>query len=79
MPYSICAASFADQKAARAHAAKLGKKGIKAWVAAVDLKKKGRWYRVYVGRYASFDQARQQLAQMRTKGLGTSPFVTRVP
>ncbi len=50
-------ASYRDKKRAENEAARWRKKGITAQVARVSIKNKGIWYRVYLGRYKSVQDA----------------------
>lgn len=66
--YSLHLASYRSQDQARQHVARLEQKGVSAWVQAVDLKEKGRWYRVLVGRFAQRAAAEQQGRKLRQAG-----------
>jgi len=76
--YTVCAASFRQDKAARAWAAQLAKKGLKPRVVAVELPGKGRWYRVCLGRFATPAQAAARARALKKQGLAQSPFPTRL-
>ncbi len=50
-------ASYRDRNRAEKEAARWRKKGVTAQVSRVSIKKKGVWYRVYLGRYSSVQEA----------------------
>lgn len=50
-------ASYRDRARAEKQAAHWRKKGVTAQVSRVSIKKKGIWYRVYLGRYGSVQEA----------------------
>lgn len=58
-PYSIQVSSFRKLSHARAMESKLQKQGYPAFVVSVDVSKtKGRWYRVFLGKYQTEASAR---------------------
>ncbi len=77
-PYTVCAASFRQKKAARTWAAGLARKGLEPRVVAVDLPGKGRWYRVCLGSFATPAQAAARARALKKQGLAQSPFPTRL-
>ncbi len=76
--YTVCAASYRKEQPAKDHAAKLVQKGLEAKVAEVNLKGKGRWFRVCVGEFASANKALAQSRAWRQEGLIADPFVARM-
>ena len=76
--YTVCAASYRKKEPAEDHAAKLAQKGLKASVAEVHLKEKGRWFRVCVGEFKSAKEALAQSRVWRQEGLIPDPFVARM-
>lgn len=77
-PYTVCAASFRDLASAKVLAARMAKKGVAAWVAKVNLKSKGRWFRVYLGHYDTSAQAQAKARSWRKQGVASSPFVVKL-
>ncbi len=76
--YTVCAASFRQEKAAKTWAGQLAQKGLKPQVVAVDLPGKGRWYRVCLGSFATPAQAAARARALKKQGLAQSPFPTRL-
>ena len=77
--YTACAASFRDRASADKRAAQLGEKGFSAQVVEVNLKEKGRWFRVCVGEFPNPAQAQAEAKRLKEAGLAGSPFPARLP
>jgi hypothetical protein len=58
----------AGARGGRAAAAALASAGFDAYVVRADLGKRGVWYRVRVGRFATRDEARAAAAKLRGSG-----------
>lgn len=65
--YSLQAASFPSEEAANQFSERLVQLGIPAYVVAADIPKKGRWFRVRVGKFPSPEKARQDAAEFQKK------------
>lgn len=65
--FSLQAASFPDEAEARRFSEYLAQKSIPARVVPVDLGRRGRWYRVMVGRFASAEDAEKYAVQARAR------------
>lgn len=65
--YSLQAASFPKQEAANQFSERLNRLGIPAYVIAADIPKKGRWFRVRVGKFPSAEQARRGAIEFQRK------------
>ncbi len=65
--FSLRVASVKDQASAEKEAERWRKKGYVAFVKRADLGKKGIWYRIYVGKYHSIQEAKK--ASEKIKGL----------
>jgi cell division septation protein DedD len=64
---SLQAASFPNQAAATAFSERLAKAGVPAYVVAADIPKRGRWYRVRAGKFATAEEARRYAAEWRQR------------
>ena len=71
-------ASFRQKNDAADQAKKLLAKGFKPKVVTVELGKKGRWHRVCLGSFPTPARAQASLKDMTAKGLGGTPFITRL-
>ncbi len=60
-------ASYQERKRADREAARWRKKGYAAQVKQVDLKSKGIWYRVYIGRYHTIEEAKKAAARLAAR------------
>ena len=76
--YTVCAASFRHKNDADREAKKLMAKGFKPKVLAVDLGQKGRWHRICLGSFPTPALAQARLKALTARGLGGTPFVTRL-
>lgn len=72
--YSLQAASFPSAGGANEFAEKLKRAGVPAYVVSADLPKKGRWYRVRVGRFNTAEEASRFAgdARLRAKTAGVT-------
>jgi cell division septation protein DedD len=77
--FSLQVASFPNEAAANEYSEKLIRAGIPGYVVAADLGRRGRWFRVRVGRFDTAAAAEQYAAQSRerarTIGLNIEPIV----
>ncbi len=64
-PYAIQLYSFKDLGRAQATLEELKKKDLPAYLMTQDLKEKGIWHKIWVGGYATRDEAAQGLVEMR--------------
>lgn len=74
--YVVQVGSFRSDAETQPLVRRLSGLGLHASVRPVDLKEKGRWYRVYAGPYASRDEAEKVQQQIRT-GLKINGLVLR--
>ncbi|HYP28289.1 MAG TPA: SPOR domain-containing protein [Blastocatellia bacterium] len=65
--FSLQAASFPDEAAARHFSEYLASAGIPSRVVAAQLGRRGKWYRVRVGRFASPEEAEKYAVQARAR------------
>jgi cell division septation protein DedD len=65
--FSLQAASFPDEQAANEYSERLIRAGVPGYVVAADLGRRGRWFRVRVGRFESASAAEQYAAQSRAR------------
>lgn len=74
--------SFRDSTSANEEIARLGRRGLKAAVRIVELPDSGRWWRIYVGSYASRNEARAAepalFARLRTDWAQPTRFTVAV-
>ncbi|HKY06549.1 MAG TPA: SPOR domain-containing protein [Blastocatellia bacterium] len=77
--YSLQAASLPNESAANEFAQKVARAGVEARVVAADLGRKGRWYRVRVGRFMTAAEAenfaRTATANARAAGMNLQLMV----
>jgi cell division septation protein DedD len=76
--YTIQVASFRSPKEAQKYARLLGSRGYEALVKKVNLPQKGIWYRVYVGRFNSFKEAKKFGAVLQKKEKIKTYYITRL-
>lgn len=72
--FSLQAAAFPTQASANEFAQKLRHAGVPSYVVSTDLAKRGRWFRVRVGRFNAADEAQRFAAeaQLRARAAGMS-------
>ncbi|MEK6288516.1 MAG: SPOR domain-containing protein [Acidobacteriota bacterium] len=72
--FSLQAAAFPTQAAAEEFAEKLRHAGVPSYVVGTDLARRGRWFRVRIGRFNAADEAQRFAAeaQLRAKAAGMS-------
>jgi tetratricopeptide (TPR) repeat protein len=75
--YSIHGGSYRDNKNAEAYRASIEKRGWPAFVQKVDLKEKGIWYRVYIGRYNDLKTAKQAIVSLKRHRIEDLGFVRK--
>lgn len=66
--YTLQVGSFNNQAEANERVAKLGSLGINAYVARVEIPKRGIWYRVQTGSFSSREEAARYGTQLRSRG-----------
>ncbi len=76
--YSIQVASFRSPKEAERYVRMLRDKGYEAFVKKVELPKKGLWYRVYVGRFKTFEKAKNFGLTLQKKEKIKTFYITRL-
>jgi hypothetical protein len=64
---SLQALSSPSEKEAKEFADKLVRAGVSAYVVSADLKEKGRWYRVRVGRFSTREESARYAEQARAR------------
>jgi cell division protein FtsN len=67
--FTIQVGSFNELGQAEERAAKLGSAGVTAYVARVEIPKRGTWYRVQTGHFSSREEAVRYGTQLRAKGV----------
>ena len=70
--------SYNETAQAQERVASLQAAGHKAWVMAVEIPKRGTWYRVQSGRFGTRDEAERYGRQLRSEGVISSFIVTDV-
>jgi cell division protein FtsN len=72
--FSLQAAAFPTQSGADEFADKLKRAGLPSYVASVELARRGRWFRVRIGRFNAADDAQKFAgeAQQRARAAGLS-------
>lgn len=73
--YTIHYTSYKDQGKAASDVGMLVAGGYDAFSARVDVKGKGVWHRVYIGKYATTDKARQAAEEMKKKKIIDKYFI----
>ncbi len=76
--YSIQVASFRSPKEADRYTKMLRDKGYEAFVKKVELPKKGIWYRIYVGRFKTFKEAKNFGITLQKKEKIKTFYITRL-
>lgn len=75
--FALQIASYRTMAQAEKEAARWKKKGYIVRIKAADLGKKGVWYRVYLGRYSSLEEAKKASVALASKE-GIRSYVTKV-
>ncbi|MFY9574882.1 MAG: SPOR domain-containing protein, partial [Blastocatellia bacterium] len=72
--FSLQAAAFPTEAAADEFAEKLKQAGVPSYVVNADLARRGRWFRVRIGRFNTAEDAQRYSseAQLRARASGTS-------
>ena len=73
--YTVHCASYKIQQQAAGDAQKLAAMGYSAFFVPVDLKAKGKWYRVYAGQFETKDKARLAAEEMVRKNVISTYFI----
>lgn len=76
--FTIQVGSYPNAEAANARVSQLQSGGFPARVVVANIPRKGTWYRVQVGRYATRGEADNVVRDMRAKGAAKEFFVTEV-
>lgn len=77
--FTLQVGSFNAQAEADGRVAKLVSLGVRAYVVRVEIPKRGTWYRLYVGRFGSREEAGRYGAQLRGKGAVADFIVAERP
>jgi tetratricopeptide (TPR) repeat protein len=77
--YSIHVASFQDLNQAQADVERLKALGFDAFFEEADVKGRGKWFRVYVGRYESKSKASTAAGILKNKKLIDKTFIHHLP
>lgn len=75
--FAVQVGSHNDASEANEQAARLRAAGFEARVAAVEIPRKGTWYRVQSGGFASREEAAQYEKRLRVSGASSTTFVTQ--
>lgn len=73
--FTVQVGSYNDKEQAEARVASLQSAGFEARAVSVEIPKRGTWYRVQAGRFASRDEATRFGAQLRVKGAAETVLV----
>jgi cell division septation protein DedD len=65
--YSLQAASFPKEMQAREFSDRLVRAGVPAYIMSIDIPRRGKWFRVRVGRFPSADEAGKYASQARQR------------
>ena len=65
--YSLQAASFSNEADAKLFSEKLMRVGVPAYIVAAVLPKRGRWFRVRVGRFSTTEEANRYIVQSKQR------------
>jgi cell division septation protein DedD len=65
--YSLQAASFPKEVQAKEFSDKLVRAGVPAYIMSIDIPRRGKWFRVRVGRFPSADEAGKYASQARQR------------
>ncbi len=76
-PFALQIASYRTMAQARKEASRWKKKGYYVRIRSADLGRKGIWYRVYLGRYKSLEEAKKASIRLASKE-GIRSYVTKV-
>ncbi len=76
--FTLQVASFRSPREAQRYARMLGDRGYEAFVKRVNLPKKGVWYRVYVGRFKTFQEAKDFGRVLQKKEKIKTFYITRL-
>ncbi len=77
-PYTIQISSCADREASIRKAMRLRKKGDSGFVSHVHIPGNGDWYRVFVGFYGTFEEAKKAVFELKNQGFPQA-FVVKMP
>jgi cell division septation protein DedD len=77
--YSLQAASFPSAGGANEFAEKLKRAGVPAYVVSADLPRKGRWYRVRVGRFNTAEEASRFAGDARLRARTAGVTLQLIP
>lgn len=74
--FTVQVASFESESDANERVSKLRAAGFEARTVAVELPKRGTWYRVHVGSFAGREEAARTVGKLKSAGVATDAFVT---
>lgn len=76
--FTLQVGSYPTDVEAQALIQKLEGKGLEPFLRSVDLSGKGQWYRIYVGRYSSKEEAEKDGLRMRAKQVVSTFIVAKL-
>ena len=76
--FTVQVGSYPDASQANERVSSLRASGFEARAAAVEIPKRGTWYRVQAGRFQTREEAARFGAQLRAKGAADNALVTEV-
>ena len=77
--YTLQVGSYPDMDTAKPHADEMEKKGVHPFLRPVDLKSKGKWFRLYVGGYSTIDEAEAAGTRYKAEKVIQSFLVAHTP
>jgi septal ring-binding cell division protein DamX len=77
LPYTLQVGSFSDLGEAKARIVGFEAAGLKPSIHTADLKTKGKWYRIYIGEFASIRDAEKAGKQFHAKNMIQSFIVAK--
>ena len=78
LPYSIQVSAFRDPQTSNQVAAKLQTDGDRAFTCPVEISDKGKWHRVYIGYYPTYQEAKAAAAGLKKRNFRYA-HVTKTP
>jgi len=76
--FTLQIGSYNDSTQAQEKVAKLGSVGVRAYIARVEIPRRGTWYRVQTGRFNSREEATRFGAQLRARGAVADFIITEI-
>lgn len=74
--FTVQVASFENESDANERVSKLRAAGFEARTVAVEIPRRGTWYRVHVGSFGGREEAARTIGKLRSVGVATDAFVT---